>query len=541
MIKKSDRLQFLDDDNLEAFASVLSEESYQSLRKELDRFKENAPPASGSGVDHLAYVPNNLEECKEKIKRLQERLRWTGQVCFLYEICQRQVRRRNEQLEKNNKELTEENETLREDIKRAYNRIQETLGVKDTEDRTEKDKEKKPSGKSRGAPKGHRGKTRPVPVKVNKIDIIPPPDKCPCCNATDILPGDEYISKYIEDIVPIVKRTTEKRYIKGTCANCQEQVVSPEATSGPPVIVGHNLIALLTIMREQMGVSYRKLSTFSSEALQIPLTPSGALGIITRVSQKIKPVYKGIEVSLRAQSVLHGDETGWRMDGERWYMWCFCNRDIVYFHPDQSRATKVPKGIVGADYEGVMHADFYGAYNIFKNIQRCLVHFLRKLKEELEVTPEEEALLKLKKGMKSIIERGGEIKNLPDTTGKKLEIRKLERKLQTLMKIKSTNKSATILVNRIKRHKNELLRFVKHKEVEYHNNRAERTIRAVVIFRKLSFGSRTPQGAQYYAMLTSVLETCRLKGKSMLVFLKELLKTPDDQLHVVTKSLLDTS
>ena len=82
------------------------------------------------------------------------------------------------------------------------------------------------------------------------------------------------------------------------------------------------------------------------------------------------------------------------------------------------------------------------------------------------MTPEEEALLKLKKGMKSIIQRGDEIKTLPDTTGKKLEIRKLERKLETLVKTKYTNKSATLLVNRIKRHKNELLRFVKHKDVE---------------------------------------------------------------------------
>jgi len=539
-VVKAEKLQFLDEANLEEFASVLSEESYQSLSKELDRLKESAPPASGSGMDHLAYIPDNFEECKEKVKRLLDRLQWTRQVCFIYEICERQARGRNGQLEKKNKELTEVNNTLREDIKRAYNQIQEALGIKITKDRKEKntEKEKISPEKKRGAPKGHKGRSRPVPVKADKIDIIPPPRRCPCCNASDILPSDEYISKYIEDIVPIVKMTTEKRYIKGTCAHCQEQVVSPEATSGPPVIVGDNLIALLTIMREQMGVSFRKLSTFSQEVLQVPLTPSGALGIINRVSQKTKPVYKGIEVSLRAQSVLHGDETGWRVDGQRWYMWCFCNRDIVYFHPDQSRASQVPQDIVGANYKGVMHADFYGAYNIFKKIQRCLVHFLRKLKEELEVTPGEEALLELKKGMKSIIQRGEEIKTLPETPDKKMEIKKLERRLQTLMKIESTNKKATVLVNRIKRHKNELLQFVKHKEVEYHNNRAERTIRAVVIFRKLSFGSRTPEGAQNYAMLASVLETCRLKGKSILVFLKDVLKTPDGKLHEITEALL---
>jgi hypothetical protein len=103
---KSEKLQFLDKDNLEALAPVLSEESYQNLRKELDRLKENAPPASGSGVNHLAYVPENLEECKEKIKRLQGRLQWTRQACFIYEICERQARVRNVQLEKKNRAMS---------------------------------------------------------------------------------------------------------------------------------------------------------------------------------------------------------------------------------------------------------------------------------------------------------------------------------------------------------------------------------------------------------------------------------------------------
>ncbi len=46
---------------------------------------------------------------------------------------------------------------------------------------------------------------------------------------------------------------------------------------------------------------------------------------------------------------------------------------------------------------------------------------------------------------------------------------------------------------------------------------------------------------QYHAMLTLVLGTCRLKGKSILVFLKDVLNTPDEIIHVITKSLLDSS
>ncbi len=77
----------------------------------------------------------------------------------------------------------------------------------------------------------------------------------------------------------------EKRYIKGTCANCQEQVVSPEATSGPPVAVGHNLIALLAIMREQMGVSYRKLERKLQTLMKIKSTNKKATVLVNRIKR----------------------------------------------------------------------------------------------------------------------------------------------------------------------------------------------------------------------------------------------------------------
>jgi len=83
--------------------------------------------------------------------------------------------------------------------------------------------------------------------------------------------------------------------MQGACARCGETVVDSRALNGPPVSIGPNLTAILTMMRQQMGVSYRKLSRFSHEACQIPLTPSGVLGIINRVSEAMTPVYRGLE------------------------------------------------------------------------------------------------------------------------------------------------------------------------------------------------------------------------------------------------------
>lgn len=193
-------------------------------------------------------------------------------------------------------------------------------------------------------------------------------------------------------------------------------------------------------MRQHMGVSLRKLSRFSSETLRIPLSPSGVLGILNRVSQKLEPIYKGIEGALRSQSVLHGDETGWHMDGKPWHLWCICNKEIVYFHADQSRSSKVPKALIGEDYSGIFHADFYGAYNFITKKQRCLVHLIRDIKEELEVNPDDAILDQLDKELHEIIEKGLEIKALHDSPVKTLELNDLEKRLICLTKLTSENK-----------------------------------------------------------------------------------------------------
>ena len=58
-------------------------------------------------------------------------------------------------------------------------------------------------------------------------------------------------------------------------------------------------MALLAAMRQTMGAPYRKLSVFSTECLQVPLSPSGALGIIARVADRMAPISAGIAAALR--------------------------------------------------------------------------------------------------------------------------------------------------------------------------------------------------------------------------------------------------
>lgn len=57
----------------------------------------------------------------------------------------------------------------------------------------------------------------------------------------------------------------------------------------------------------------------------------------------------------------------------------------------------------------------------------------------------------------------------------------------------------------------QVLRYPKHPLT---NNEAERALRHWVIARKISLGTRTPVGSRVFALLASVIDTCRQRGHS---------------------------
>ena len=53
--------------------------------------------------------------------------------------------------------------------------------------------------------------------------------------------------------------------------------------------------------------------------------------------------------------------------------------------------------------------------------------------------------------------------------------------------------------------------FVKNPGLPATNNEAERALRWVVLFRKITYGTRTVESSRSFAAMLSVIETCRLR------------------------------
>ena len=57
-----------------------------------------------------------------------------------------------------------------------------------------------------------------------------------------------------------------------------------------------------------------------------------------------------------------------------------------------------------------------------------------------------------------------------------------------------------------------IFQILSHSGLSLTNNDAERALRHWVILRKLSLGTRTPVGSRVFALLASVIDTCRQRG-----------------------------
>ena len=105
----------------------------------------------------------------------------------------------------------------------------------------------------------------------------------------------------------------------------------------------------------------------------------------------------------------------------------------------------------------------------------------------------------------------------------------LRQELERLQQMPTDSERAARLQKRIRRYRNEWLTFMDHPGVSPTNNLAEQALRAVVILRKQTFGSRTKAGARRLGRMLTVIETAKRQGRSVLKFLVALFTMSSNQ------------
>jgi hypothetical protein len=247
-----------------------------------------------------------------------------------------------------------------------------------------------------------------------------------------------------------------------------------------------------------------------------------------RLSAILWAWYEEITQDIQSAGVLHGDETGWRVNGKTHWLWCFTSIKATIFVIERSRAGPVVLEFIKESFSGVFVSDFWYAYNVLTcSKQKCLAHLLRDIKRVEQYKNSGGDWPRFDKKLKRLIHDAIRLRKRKGELNEQSYQRRCERmakRLKLLFDHRWSNKEARRLIKRLRRHQDELFTFLHNDDVPYDNNFGERSIRGAVIMRKNSYNNRSERGALTQSILMSVFFTIKQRGLNPVDTVKKALK-----------------
>jgi hypothetical protein len=316
------------------------------------------------------------------------------------------------------------------------------------------------------------------------------------------------------DITPVV---TEHTIHRSWCPHCKTTVEPTVPDALPGSTIGLRVVVLSAWLHYLLGTTLAQIIDVFNFHLQFKLSSGGLIQMWRRLREVLLAWYLEIETQAFDSAVLHADETGWRVNGKTYWLWCFASKDVTYYMIDRRRGSPALKRFFKTEFAGVLVTDFWGAYNavVCARKQKCLPHLLRDLKRTQHYhKPSGDwpaFSTQLKRLIRDSIRLSKGRKELsPESFASRR--RRLEVRLRELLAQPWEQRHARRLVKRLRRHQSELFTFLDHTEVPSDNNHAERQIRPAVIARKNSYANGSEDGAETQALLMSVFRTLKQRG-----------------------------
>jgi transposase len=473
--------------------------------------------SDNSDMDKDAYV-NQLEA---KIAVLEQRLAW--------------LEKRNEMLEKRNQELER-----RLGINSQYSSRPPSSDPPGTSAAVFPRQRRK----KRGAKHGHQPHLRELlPPNMVKQRFDLKPQVCPCGGTDFEKTNEEPLRHQIVDIPPIEPQVIEYVQHIYRCKDCGEFVYQPLPDEVKRKYFGPGILALVAVLTGMLNTSKRKALAMMNEVFSVPMSLGGLSACEERIAQALAEPHQELLEHVQQQPRAHADETGWpRGNRQKGWLWMLCCTTAAVFRIQAGRGQAAAQELLGT-FAGILHCDRWSGYNCFVGLrQLCWAHLKRDF----------QALSEVKDTMGRI---GSELfalakqilhlrKRVRDGT---LSWQTFQRRMEPLMPrvemlLSRGADSGAPLAGQCRRIFNQrqyLWTFVHDVQTEPTNNLAERMVRQAVLWRKGSFGTQSKRGARYAERILTVCATCRLQGRSVIEYLRNVCRCHLD--GIPTPSLIKTT
>ena len=376
---------------------------------------------------------------------------------------------------------------------------------------------------ARGARPGHQGFGRRVP-KAGRVVQVPPRGTCPTCD-NSLEPTNKLVAKTVVDLVFTKSgcRKTSTKYVSkyANCSKCEQGYVPQEIHDLGRRAFGHGFLAWVLYQRLVLRLPYRAIAQVLEEQFREHISEGSIGNFLRHLAGYYAETGDQCRQRLLESPFIHADETKINIQGTDQYVWVFTDGKHVIFRLTATREATVAQEVLKG-YNGILIADFYAGYDgINCRQQRCLVHLIRDLNEDLWRAPFdtefESFVLAVRDLLVPILEAAEKYGLKTRHLGK---FRKLVDRFYRTTIVGRTYRSelARTYQKRLQRYRHSLFTFLDYDGIPWNNNMAERAIRHLAVQRKISgtfFASVAPQ----YLLLLGLAQTCRFQGKSTLRFL----------------------
>jgi len=353
-------------------------------------------------------------------------------------------------------------------------------------------------------------------------------ESCPKCSGP-LRRCDRIRRRYTEDIPKDLRPTVTEHVIhRDWCPRCRKHVEPVVADAMPGCTLGHRVVALSAWLHYGLGQSISQIAEVFNHHLRLKVSDGGLVQMWQRFAELLEGWYERIRADTLNSAVLHADETGWRVNGQTHWLWCFSTNNETLYMIDRCRGGPALRKFFKEEFAGTLVCDFWGAYNavVSSRKQRCLVHLLRDLdyvETYRKLGQDWETFAKLLRRLLGdairLWKRDG-----VDPVEYASRRRRITERLESLLSRSWEHVEVRRLCKRLRRHADELFVFLDHAGVPFENNHAERAIRPCVIIRKNSQSNRSHRGAQTQTVLMSVYRTLKQRGREPLDTLVQVIR-----------------
>lgn len=284
---------------------------------------------------------------------------------------------------------------------------------------------------------------------------------------------------------------------------------------------GEGLIAWCIYFNVIGGQSLSKVKDSLFDVFSITVSQPTVQRFKARLVEQLSGMAEEIQDELMKSSMLHVDETEVKLRKTKGYVWVFCNMDTVLFQYRESRKANF-LGDMLLEFQGVLISDFFTGYDSLPcPQQKCLIHLIRDMNEDLRKNPFDHEFKELLNNFAKLIQ---EIVKTIDKFG--LKKRNLNKHRITVSKFFKfvTDKQYSHDVSkkyqkRFEKYGARLFTFLDYDGVPWNNNNVEHAIKAFAKYRRFADGRLTEKSINDYLVLLSVFQTCEYRNIDVLQFL----------------------